>query len=581
MDKVVVNQLPVEKLRGQRVFVRIDAGVEPSSSGVLFDESKLRSSLPTLEYLRGVGARAVIGASLGKPGGRVVESLRLDPVAERLSRMLGSPVRKLGEAIGRDPQGAVAGMRDGDLLLLENLRFYPGEDANDADFAHELAQLCDVYCNDAFAIANLGLASTVGITRYVRPAAAGLALARELMMFKAALDQPDQPFVGLIAGARLEEKLPVLENLLPRLNRLFIGGALAFTFLEAKRRDIGSAPVNRALLPLVKDFLKKAEKEVEIILPEDFIAVQVDEFREYEKSGRIGDPPEWRLELENGIPPFYLPVDVGPATVNRIKGLFEGARTILWNGPLGVWEIEPFGAATRAVALLIVERVSPRHQRSILCGDSLARAIRSFNLPFELIRHLTTGGEQALQLLAGNPLPAVSALDNEFDLVAPIETRPRRILLPVDGSEHSLEAARRLGRLIDAEDAEISLLHVQKPEAFVVGKAWIDPDEIHRREIRRRHEAELVFDITNAPLAQQGLDVRQQLMVEGDPADEILRFADEIGADLIVMGSHGRTGVMRVLMGSVSRKVLDQAKCPVLIVRIPGRRMDGVGMLET
>jgi len=436
MDKAVINQLPVEKLRGRRVFVRIDADAEQSSSGVLFDESKLRSSLPTLEYLRGVGARAVIGASLGRPGGKVVVSLRLDPVAERLSRMLGSPVRKLGEAIGRGPRGAAAGMQDGDLLLLENLRFHPGEDANDADFAHELAELCDVYCNDAFPIANLALASTVGITRYVRPAAAGLALARELMMFEAALERPDPPFVGLIAGARLEEKLPILENLLPRLNRLFIGGALAFTFLEAKRREIGSAPVDKALLPLVKDFLKKAEKEVEVILPEDFITVQVDEFREYEKSGRIGDPPEWRLELENGIPPLYLPVDVGPATVNRIKGLFEGARTILWNGPLGVWEIEPFGAATRAVALLILERVSPRHQRSILCGDSLARAIRSFNLPVELIRHLTTGGEPALRLLAGNPLPAVSALDNELDLVAPIETRPRRILLPVDGSEH-------------------------------------------------------------------------------------------------------------------------------------------------
>jgi phosphoglycerate kinase len=581
MDKVVINQLPVEKLRGRRVFVRIDADAAPSSSGVIFDESKLRSSLPTLEYLRKVGARAVIGASLGKPGGRVVESLRLDPVAERLSRMLGGPVRKLDEAIGRAPQAAVEGMQDGDLLLLENLGFYPGEDANDADFARELAGLCDVYCNDAFALANLALASTVGITRYVRPASAGLALARELMMFETALDQPDPPFVGLIAGARLEEKLPILENLLPRLNRLFIGGALAFTFLEAKRRDIGSAPVDKALLPLVKDFLKKAEKEVEIILPEDFITVQVDEFHEYEKSGRVGDPPEWRLELENGIPPFYLPVDVGPATVNRIKGLFEEARTILWNGPLGVWEIEPFGAATRAVARHIVERVSPRHQRSILCGDSLARAIRSFNLPVEFIRHLTTGGEPALQLLAGNPLTAVSALDNELDLVAPIETRPRRILLPVDGSEHSLEAARELGRLIDAEDAEISLLHAQKPEAFAVGKAWIDPDTKHFRDIRRRQEAERVFDITNAALAQRRLTVRRQLTVEGDPADEILRLADEIGADLIVMGSHGRTGVLRVLMGSVSRKVLDRAKCPVMIVRIPGRRMVGVGTLET
>jgi phosphoglycerate kinase len=581
MDKVVINQLPIEKLRGRRVFVRIDADAETPSSGALFDESKLRSSLPTLEYLSGVGARVIIGASLAKPGGRVVESLRLDSVAERLSQMLGSPVRKLGEAIGRAPQSAVAGMQDGDLLLLENLRFYPGEDANDADFAHELAELCDVYCNDAFALANLALASIVGVTRYVRPAAAGLAMARELMMFEAILDQPDPPFVGLIAGARLEEKLPVLENLLPRLNRLFIGGAIAFTFLKAKRRDIGSAPVDDALLPVARDFLKKAEKEVEIILPEDFITVQADEFREYEKSGRMGDPPEWRIEYENGIPPFYLPVDVGPATVNRIKRLFEEARTILWNGPLGVWEVEPFGAATRAVASFIVERVSPRRQRSILCGDSLARAIRSLDLPVERIRHLTTGGEPALQLLSGNPLPAVAALDNELDLVAPIETRPRRILLPVDGSEHSLEAARKLGRLIDAEGAEISLLHAQETEAFAAGKAWIDPETKQHREIKRRQEAERVFALAEAQLARQRLTAGHQLMVEGDPADEILRFADEIGADLIVMGSHGRTGIMRVLMGSVSRKVLDQAKCPVLIVRIPERRKVAAGMLET
>jgi universal stress protein A len=151
----------------------------------------------------------------------------------------------------------------------------------------------------------------------------------------------------------------------------------------------------------------------------------------------------------------------------------------------------------------------------------------------------------------------------------------------VDGSEHSLEAARKLGRLIDAEGAEISLLHVQKPEAFAVGVAWIDPDAKQRREIRRRQEAEMIFDITNAPLAQQRLTVRQQLRVEGDPADEILRLADEIGADLIVMGSHGRTGVLRVLMGSVSRKVLDRAKCPVLIVRIPDRRMAEGGTHET
>ena len=569
MEKVVINQLPIENLRGKRVFVRIDADPEPSPSGALFDESKLRSSLPTLEYLAGAGARMIIGTHLDNPGGKVVASLGLAPVAERLSELLGRPVRQLGEAVGHDARRAVADTRDGDLLVLENLRFYPGEDTNDPEFAHELAGLCDVYCDDSFALAHRALASTVGITRGARPAAAGLALARELMMCEAVLERAEPPFVGLIAGARLEEKLPILENLLPRLNRLFIGGALSFTFLKAKWREVGAAPVDEAFLPLVKDFLKRAEKDVEIILPQDFVVVQADQFRAYQESGRKGEVPEWRLELENGIPPAYLPVDIGPATVNRLKGLVEGAHTIFWNGLLGIWEIEPFGAATRAVALVVAERVSPRHQRSLLCGDSLARAIRSFNLPVELIRHLTTGGESALQLMAGNPLPAVSALDHEVDLVAPIETRPRRILLSVDGSAHALEAARRLGRLVDAAGAEISLLHVQPPTGI-----WNDPDTKRRRDIEQRREAERMFAAMSAPLAQQGLISHRQVLAEGDPAEEIVKCADEIGADLIAMGSHGRTGVLRLLMGSVSRKVLDHAPCPVLIVRILDQRLE-------
>lgn len=574
--------MPIEILRGKRVFVRVDAGPEESSAGALVDESKLRASLPTLEYLAVVGARVIIGAHLDNPGGRVDESLRLDPVAERLSEMLDRHVRKLDEAIGSDVRRAAAAMGDGDFLLLENLKFYPGEDANDAEFARELAGGCDVYCNDAFALARRALASTVGVTRHIRPAAAGLTLARELEMFEAAVDKPEPPVLGIIAGARLEEKLPIFENLLPRLDRLFIGGALAFTFLKAKGREIGAARADKALLPLVKDFLLKAEKGmgVEILLPVDFIAVNVDEFRAYEERRRTGHAPEWRRELENGIPPSYLPVDVGPETVNRLKELCKEARTILWNGPLGVWEIEPFGAATRAMGLLIAEHVAPRRQRGILCGDSLALAIRSFNLTAELSEQLTTGSESAIQLLAGNPLPAVSALDNVVGFVASTEARPRRILLPVDGSEYSLEVARRLSQLVDVEGAEILLLHVQKPVDGKTGQEWTDPEIKQRREIERRREAERIFGAISMQLAEQGLTAQQQVLAEGDPADEILKFAGEIGADLIAMGSHGRTGVLRSPMGSVSRKVLDQTRRPVLIVRIPDRRMVEAGMPE-
>jgi phosphoglycerate kinase len=578
MDKVVINQLPIEHLSGKGVFVRIDVDKEQSSSGVFFDENKLRASLPTLEYLKSVGARIIIGTHLDNPG-RVVELLRLDALAKRLSELLDRPVLKPDEAVGRVALRAVTDMKDGDFLLLENLRFYPGEDANDSEFARELAQLCDIYCDDAFALAHRALASTVGITRYVRPAAAGLALAREVMMLEAVLEKPGPPFVGLVAGARMEEKLSMLENLLPRLNTLFIGGALSFAFMKARGQEVGAAPVDEAFLPMVEDLLDEAEKkDVEIVLPEDFIVMNADQFRAYTESGLEGDVPEWRRVLKNEILPSDLPVDVGPSTINRIKELFEVAHTIFWNGPLGVWEIKPFAAATFEVAHLIAERVSPTHQRIVVCGDSLARAIRTFDLPVERIRHLTSGGEAALQLLAGNPLPALSALDNEVDLVAPIEDHPRRILLPADGSEHSLEVARRLGQLVNADGAEISLLYVQQPKAIVPYDLLSDAETERSRDIERRLEAERVFGAINAALAHQGLTSHRQLMSEGDPADQILKFADQIGADLIGMGSHGRTGVLRLLMGSVSRKVLDHARSPVLIVRIPVQRMVDAGM---
>ena len=572
MDKLAINQVPIENLRGKRVFVRIDANLEEASSGLPIDEHKLRVSLPTLEYLATVGACVVIGTHIGDPGGTPVDWLRMDAVAERLSLLVGKPVRKLNAAIGRNVITTVTEMRDGEIVLLENLRFYPGEDTNDEQFARDLAELCDVYCDDAFSLAHRGKASTVAITRHVRPSAAGLALARELTMFEPLLENPEPPFVGLVAGARIEEKLPTLENLLPKLNRLFIGGALCFTFFRAQGREIGAAPVDDGLVPLAEDFLSKAKKKVEIILPEDFIVVHAGVFKAFEKSGRRTPVPQWKEALADEITPSDLAVDIGPRTVKRIQQLIDGAHTFFWNGPLGIWEIAPFATGTREVAQALLERTSQRLQRSVVCGDSLARAIRSFDLPFEQIRHLSTGGESALQLLAGNPLPAVAALDDEADLIAPVERRPHKILLAVDGSEPSLEAARKIGGLVDAEGAEIILLYVQKPAEAGVEYIFMDAETKRRREMERRLEAERVVAAANVPLLRQGLVAHRQMVVEGDPASEILKLADEMGVDLIAMGAHGRTGVLRVFVGSVSRKVLDHARCPVLIARVPDQR---------
>jgi nucleotide-binding universal stress UspA family protein len=274
--------------------------------------------------------------------------------------------------------------------------------------------------------------------------------------------------------------------------------------------------------------------------------------------------PTARRVLDSEILSSDLPVDIGPWTVSRIKGLIDGANTIIWNGPLGIWEIAPFAEGTRAVAKLFTEHVSPRYQGSIVCGDSLSRAIHSFDLPIEHFPHLTPGGEPALRLLAGNRLPGVSALTNEAEVASPIAHRKRRILLPVDGSDHSLEAVGKIGSLVNGHETHIYLVHVASQE----------------RQLEQIFNADRIFSAANAALAAQGLISHDQVMLEGSPADEILKFADQNGVDLIAMGSHGLTGVLRLVMGSVSRKVLDQAKCPVLIVRVPDVEMVKAGLLE-
>jgi phosphoglycerate kinase len=567
MDRLVISQLPIENLRGKRVFVRIDADADEAALKFPLDEHKLRLVQPTLEHLLTVGARVVLATHLGDPGGAAVDSLRTNAVAEALSLIIRKTVRKLDEATGKGALTAVTEMQYGEVVLLENLRFYPGEDNNDEHFARELAELCDVYCDDAFAIAHCPRASTIAITRHVRPAAAGLALARELAMLEPLLDRPEAPFLGIVGGARIEEKFPLLETLLPKLDRLFIGGSLSFTFLKGRDCEIGAAPVDEALLPVVKDFLRKAEKQVEIILPEDFVVVHQNLFKLFEKSGRQIPVPRSREAFLTELLEFDVPVDIGPRTVKRIRQLVDSARTIFWNGPLGIWEIRPFAAGTRDVARILMEQVSPRFQHSVVCGNSLARAIRSFDLPFERMRHLTSGGESALQLLAGKPLPAVAALDSQVEFVAAIEPRPRRVLLAVDGSDPALEAAKQLGALMDVEGAEIILLHVQKPPDTTPEYVWLDAVTKRRREIERQLEGESILAAADAMLARQGLLSRKHVVVQGDAASEIVKSANEWGAELIAMGSRGRTGIASLFLGSVSRKVLDNARCRVLIAR--------------
>jgi nucleotide-binding universal stress UspA family protein len=267
--------------------------------------------------------------------------------------------------------------------------------------------------------------------------------------------------------------------------------------------------------------------------------------------------------------PTDLPVDIGPRTLDHLKTLVDDAHTIFWNGPLGVWEIEPFATATRELARALIERVPHHVQRTVICGDSLSHAIRTSSLPVERLRHLTSGGEAALQLLAGHPLPSVAALDDALGMIQPIHRRPCRILLAVDESDSSLEAAGRIGGLVEADGAEITLLYVRNPGAFFDRSIRSEPEAAQQRLIEQRFAAERVFSAANAALAQQGLISHRQLTVEGNPPDEILKYADEMDVDLIAMGSRGKSGLRSVGMEGASRKVIDRSRRPVLIVRAP------------
>ena len=340
MEKLTIGHLR-ETLSGRRVFVRIDGDV-PRREGVgeIADDFKLRQVVPTLQFLIQAGARIVIGTHWGQPEGKAVAQWRVDPIAERLSHLLGRPVRKANDCVGREVERLVDALKPGELLMVENLRFYAEEDLDDAAFARQLADLADVYCNDAFGLAHRGQASTVGITRYVTPAAAGLLMERELLMLEAVLKSPQKPFLAVVAGSRLEEKLPVLENLLPRVDRLFIGGALCFTFLKAQGYEVGRSPVHTAFLKLAEDFLKRAEHVLGsrgeiyptgLVFPSDFVVVEAEALEHaHGDQEKIAALPR-HVVMASEIPAYAVAVDIGPMTVSHLVELFDWARTIFWN----------------------------------------------------------------------------------------------------------------------------------------------------------------------------------------------------------------------------------------------------------
>ena len=393
MDKLTVRDMDAS---GKRVFVRVDFNV-PLADGRVTDDSRIRASLPTIRYLQAQGARVILASHLGRPAGKVTDSLRLRPVAERLGQLIGRTVPVTGDALGVGTEDAVRRMRNGEILLLENLRFHVEEEANDPAFAETLASYCDIYVNDAFGTAHRAHASTVGIAK-LRPAYAGLLMEKELANLGKLLENPEHPFAAIIGGAKVSDKIKVLEHLLDKVDVMVIGGGMANTFLLAQGKPIGKSLAEPDRVEDARSILAAAERGgVNVVLPVDVVvAKEVTRGTEYKTIPAEKVPASWHI------------VDLGKQSLANIEEALADVRTVLWNGPLGVFEIPSFAHGTKAIARFLADRAEAGAAVVVGGGDSVA-AIQQQGLA-DKMTHISTGGGASLEFLEGRELPGVTVL---------------------------------------------------------------------------------------------------------------------------------------------------------------------------
>lgn len=393
MNKLAIRDLD---LKGKRLFIRVDFNV-PLDGGSVSDDTRVRSSLPTIKYALEQGARVVLASHLGRPKGAPNPKYSLQPVVGCLSALLGRPVGFVSDCVGAEVEAAVAALGEGEVLLLENLRFHAEEEKNEEGFSRSLAALCDLYVNDAFGTAHRAHASTVGMTRFVERAAAGFLMEKELEYLGKALYNPEHPFVVILGGAKVSDKIEVIENLLKSADVLLIGGAMAYTFLKAQDLPIGSSLVENDKLELAKQLMEKAKaRKVNLELPSDHV-VATD----------MQTAAGMRVAAIAETEPQEAGFDIGPATIERYRAHIAGAKTIVWNGPMGIFENENYAAGTRAIA----GAVAASQAVSIIGGGDSVAAINQAGVA-EQVSHVSTGGGASLEFLSGIELPGVKALND-------------------------------------------------------------------------------------------------------------------------------------------------------------------------
>lgn len=383
--------------QGKRALVRVDFNVPLDDQQQITDDTRITAAVPTIQYLLDHGASVVLMSHMGRPKNKVVDKLRLDPVAKRLGDLLSREVKKVGETTGAEAEQAAQSLQPGDVLLLENTRFDAREEKNDDSMAQELAKLGDVYVNDAFGAAHRAHASTEGVARHL-PAVAGLLLEKELEYIGGAIEDPKRPFVTVIGGAKISDKIGVIENLLGKVDALLIGGGMANTFLLAQGHKVGDSLVEQESVDVAKDLLQKAaDRNVKLMLPVDVVLADA-----------FDNNANTQVVAADAVPDGWRILDIGPKSIDQYSAVIKDAKTVIWNGPMGVFEMPKFAEGTRAIA----QAMADSQATTIIGGGDSVAAVEQMNLA-DRMSHISTGGGASLELLEGKELPGVAALKDQ------------------------------------------------------------------------------------------------------------------------------------------------------------------------
>jgi phosphoglycerate kinase len=399
VSKKTVANLSSSDLSGKRVLVRADFNVPLDDAGNITDDTRIRAAMPTIQDLAGKGAKVILSSHFGRPKG-VDDKYRLTPVAKRLSELVGKEVVKCDDCIGEEVAAKVGAMQNGDVLLLENVRFHPEEEKNDPEFAKQLAANADLYVNDAFGTAHRAHASTEGVTHYLKPSVAGYLIEKELQYLQNAIENPQRPLAAIIGGSKVSSKIGVIETLLDKCDKLLLGGGMIFTFYKARGLNVGKSLVEEDKLELAKSLEAKAkERGVALLLPTDVVVA--DNF--------AADANAQTVSIEN-IPDGWMGLDIGPDSVKTFQEALADCKSVIWNGPMGVFEFDKFAVGTEAIAHTLAD-LSKQGTTTIIGGGDSVAAVEKVGLADQM-SHISTGGGASLELLEGKELPGIAALDD-------------------------------------------------------------------------------------------------------------------------------------------------------------------------